>query len=85
MPNGDIHEISKEIGMLVSGLKGMKDEVRGLREEFHRHNESMELKVNGLLEFKNKGAGLLLGVSLVAGGIGSFLHFVWDYLRGHGG
>ena len=84
MSNGDIHEISKEIGMFVSGLKAMKEEVQGFRAEFLRHNENMEAKVNGLLELKHRGAGLLLGISIIAGIIGAAITFAVQYLKGHG-
>lgn len=83
MSNGEIHEISLEIGKLVSGLQAMKAEVSAFRAEMQTHIRDTEAQLDGLLAFKNKGAGLLFGVSLVAGGLGTFAHFVWDYWKGN--
>lgn len=82
MSNGELHEVSLEIGKLVYGLQAMKAEVAAFRKEFMHHNEKLEAKVNGLLELKHKGAGLLLGVSLVAGTIGSAITVALQYFKG---
>lgn len=84
MPNGNLHETSLEIGKLVSGLSSMQAEVRALRKEMAQRMEKMEAEIKALTEFKNNGRGILLGVSMAAGGFGAAIKVAWDYLRGHG-
>lgn len=76
MTNEDLHH---ELGKLVAGLSAMKREVSALRGSV----EDVVTEVKSLTEFKNNGKGILLGVSLAAGGMGAAIKMGWDYLKGH--
>lgn len=84
MPNGNLHETSLELGKVIAGLSGMQQEMHGLRKEIGQRFESMESEVKALTEYKNNGRGILIGVSMAAGGFGAAFKVLWDYLRGHG-
>lgn len=83
MANG-IDEISMKLGALAEGQDSLHRELATLRIEFQEHNKHNRLQIENLLEFKNKGMGLLLGVSLVAGSVGSWLHSIWETFKGQG-
>lgn len=90
-----IHQISLEIGKLMQHVQTLE---RGQREIARKQDESVEKleKIAGmesditdlktgmtsLTTLKNKGAGLLLGVSIISGALGTFLDFIWDYWKG---
>lgn len=73
--SGDIHQISLMLGTLSADVKSLRD---GLEASL-KHQAVNAKKIDELTTFKNKGAGLLLGVSLAAGGAGSALPFLWSY------
>lgn len=83
MDNGDIHQISKEIGELIAGLKSLRYEFSTMVTKQDAHNLSMEKEIRELTALKHKGSGILLAVSLAGGGIVALAHFVLDSLKGH--
>lgn len=77
MPDGNLHEVSVEIGKLTAQVASLQQTIASMNEKM----AVMETKVEGLTKLKHKGAGILLGVTFVATGVGSALTLVWEYLR----
>lgn len=90
---GDIHEISRALGSMEQSIKALEI---GLARSLDQQKENapklqkigeiseklakMETSLDEFTALKNKGRGILIGVSLAAGGVGSLLPFLWDYL-----
>ncbi len=81
MADGDVNQTSLMLGELASSIEAVRRELSIFREEFREHNHKTREQVDHLLEFKNKGMGLLFGVSLIAGSIGAFLQTIWESIK----
>lgn len=65
---GELHAVSVEIGKLTAQVHALRRQVEG-----------MDKTVNELNALKNRGAGVLIGVGIVASAIGSII----TWLLGH--
>lgn len=74
--DGDIHQISLMLGSMSADIKSLKE---GLDSSLRQQAVNAK-KIDELTDLKNKGAGILFGVSLAAGGVGSILPFLWSYI-----
>ncbi len=84
MATGELNQTSVELGKLAASIDAIHRELGIFREEFKEHNHKTREQVEHLLEFQNKGMGLLFGVSLIAGSIGAFLQTIWESVKAPG-
>lgn len=77
MPDGNLHEVSVEIGRLTAQVASLQQSIANLDTKV----TVLETEVKQLTTLKHRGAGILLGVTLVATGMGSVLTLIWEYLR----
>ena len=82
--SGELNQISVELGKLMAKMENLEGKVTLGLQNFEARQGENSRKLDELTSLKNKGAGLLFGVSIMAGAIGSFIHFLWDYFKGAG-
>jgi prefoldin subunit 5 len=65
---GQLHEVSVEIGKLTAQVTALNDSMA-----------EMSKKVEDLTALKNRGAGVLIGVGMIASAIGSLITWILSH------
>lgn len=62
-------------------LCGLRDDIRAVRDEQRATRADLEKDKAELAALKNRGAGILIGVSLAAGSLGAAASHLWSLVK----
>lgn len=71
--SGELHEISLAIGEMRSDMRSLTHAIEKLESRLETIETRVSADVNEMQALKNRGWGLLTGVTLIASGLGAFI------------
>lgn len=80
-----IDEVSRLLGEMSADIKTLNREMKGLKDDFEKLEQDLRTEQGERKKLVNRGAGLLIGVTIFAGASGAVAKNIWMALTQGGG